>query len=251
MKKITSILTFSILILFITIRCSSDGSDSSSGSEPNQDGKGGSLAVFALKGNYLYAVDHQSLNVFWIQDPANPVNVGKVNIGMDIETIFGLDNYLFIGSQTGMYIYDITNPENPERLSAARHFTACDPVVANQTHAFVTLHSNTVCGTTVNLLQVYDIADITYPKLIHQRNLVQPRGLALYDNYLIICDDELKIFNIEDPEKLTIVKALPYTFKDIVIFNDILFAFGEKHITQFQWNTHDFLSLEVVSTLNY
>ena len=54
MKKIT-ILLFLVLIF----GCSTDQDNSESG-----DGQGGSLAIFALKGNYLYGVDNSKLNVF-------------------------------------------------------------------------------------------------------------------------------------------------------------------------------------------
>ena len=46
-------------LLIVTIGCSN--SDSASN---DSIGQGGSLAVFALKGNYLYSVDHMKLNVF-------------------------------------------------------------------------------------------------------------------------------------------------------------------------------------------
>ncbi len=248
MKKILILISL-LIAAFAGIQCASDGSNDSGTGQ--QEGKGGSLATFALKNDYLYTVDNQSLNVFWIQNTVNPVHVGKVTIGFNIETIYSLDDYLFIGSQNGMHIYDITAPENPKRLSAVQHFTACDPVVANATHAFVTLHSNTLCGSNINVLEVYDISDVKNPVLIHQRGLTQPRGLALQENYLIICDDELKIFDITNAAEPTIVKALPYTYKDVLIYNNSLFAFGENRITQFKWTNGDFLSLAPISSLIY
>lgn len=230
------------------------------GSNPNtgdpstgnpSDGKGGSLAVFALKGNYLYTVDYRSLHVFQISDPGNPIKVNDVQIGFDIETLFSLDNLLFMGAQSGMYIFDISNPENPVKMSESRHFTACDPVVANETHAFVTLHSNTNCGGNLNRLMVYDIADVQNPVLVHERNLVAPKGLALHDNYLVVCDDELKIFNVTDPVEPVLLKAFNKSYTDVVIYNDILFAFGSRQISQFKWQGNDFTTLEEISTLNY
>jgi len=237
--------------------CANDetGGDQNSGGGSGQDnpsdGKGGSLAVFALKGNYLYTVDHRSLHVFQISDPSNPIKVNDVQIGFDIETLFSLDNLLFMGAQSGMYIYDISNPENPVKMSESRHFTACDPVVANQTHAFVTLHSNTNCGGNINRLMVYDIADVQNPILVHERNLVGPKGLALQGNYLIVCDDELKIFDVSTPEEPVLLKAFNKSYTDMVIYNDILFAFGTRQISQFKWQGNDFTTLEEISTLSY
>ena len=54
MKKIIS-----LVILLFLIGCSQ------SDSAQNGDiGQGGSLAVFAIKGNYLFGVDQMKLNVF-------------------------------------------------------------------------------------------------------------------------------------------------------------------------------------------
>ncbi|WP_177765727.1 LVIVD repeat-containing protein [Flavobacterium sp. I3-2] len=251
MKKITLTL-MCIFFVLLTISCSSDnsGNQESEGSSQS-DGKGGSLATFALKGNYLYTVDYQKLNVFNIQNKENPVKVNQKDVGFNIETLYSLDNYLFIGSRNGMFIYDVTNPENPNLLSEAQHFTACDPVVANQTHAFVTLHSNTNCGNNLNTLMVYDIADPRNPELIHQRNLTFPRGLALHDNYLIVCDDELKIFNITNPAEPILAKSFNTNFKDVVVYNDVLFAFGDKSVSQYKWTGNDFLTLEQISSFSY
>jgi hypothetical protein len=62
MKKIISL----VILLFI-IGCSQ------SDSAQNGDiGQGGSLAVFAIKGNYLYGVDQMKLNVFSLIDSKSP-----------------------------------------------------------------------------------------------------------------------------------------------------------------------------------
>lgn len=223
----------------------------SGGGGGSTDGKGGSLAVFALKGNYLYTVDERQLHVFHISDPANPIKVNDVNVGFDIETLYSLDNLLFMGARSGMYIYDIQNPENPLFLSQSTHFTACDPVVANQTHAFVTLHSSSFCGNNINTLMVYDIANLQDPQLIHQRNLTAPKGLTLYGDYLVVCDDELKIFDVSNPQEPTLERAFNRVYTDVVIYNDILYAFGPNHISQYKWQEGNFLSMEQISQLNY
>ena len=78
MKKIISF----VLLVFI-VGCSN--SDSTQNSEI---GQGGSLAVFAIKGNYLYGVDQMKLNVFSLIDSEKPVKVNEIFIGFDIETLF-------------------------------------------------------------------------------------------------------------------------------------------------------------------
>ena len=225
---------FTLFIFIGLFGCSSDNAILNSG-----DGTGGSLAIFILKGNYLYTVDNQTLNVFSLINDQQPVKVNDVAIGFDIETLFSFDDKLYIGSRNGMFIYSITNPENPSFLSEAQHFTACDPVVANATHAFVTLHSNTNCGSNINVLEVYDTSTPSDPILIHSRTLSFPKGLGLYDNYLIVCDDVIKIFSIQNPENPVLVHSLNKVCFDVIIKGNDLFAIGENGMYRYELNPND------------
>ncbi|GIJ96846.1 LVIVD repeat-containing protein [Capnocytophaga stomatis] len=245
MKKLFSVL----LLLLVIISCSKDSNNDTL--RKNSDSVGGSLATFSLVGDYLYVVDSGRLNVFSVQNPTNPSKVNTIYVGFDIETLFSLNEFLFIGSRNGMFIYSIAKPEAPEKLSEYRHFNACDPVVANASHAFVTLHSNSFCGNNLNVLQVYDIGNLKKPVKIHERNLTQPKGLALKGNYLAVCDDDLKFFNITDPTNPTLVHSENKSFKDLIFYDNKLFAFGEREITQYGWTKEDFTDLYVISTTRY
>lgn len=230
MKKVFTL----FLITSFIISCESD-SDSANGQDsPSTDGQGGSLATFILKGDYLYVVDQFDLNVFSLGNAQEPVFVNKVNVGFDIETLFGYRDYLYIGSRTGMFIYGLSDPEFPNKLSQVQHFTACDPVVANDTHAFVTLHSATFCGNDINVLEIYDVTDVTQPILVSSRNLIFPRGLGLYGNYLIVCDDEIKIFDVSNPSESKLVNAIDRQAFDVIINEDLLIAIGESGLFQYR-----------------
>lgn len=241
MKKYFS---YTILILLVLVGCTSDNSDFS-----KSDGTGGSLAIFVLKGNYLYTVDNQTLHVFSLINSQQPVKVNDVQIGFNIETLFSLDNKLYIGSRNGMYIYSIESPENPTYISEAQHFTACDPVVANATHAFVTLHSTATCGNNLNVLHVYDTSDPSNPNLIHTRNLVSPKGLGLYGNYLIVCDDVIKIFSITNPEIPELVHSIDQTCFDVIIKGNDLFAIGDNGMFRYELNPMEITQSEFKSKI--
>ena len=223
------------LFIFIltTLGCDQDSND---GLNPTQ-GQGGSLATFALKGDYLYTVDRFNLNIFSLNDSEKPVVVNQINVGFDIETLFGYKDYLYIGSTTGMFIYNLSNPEFPEKLSNVQHFTACDPVVANDKYAYVTLHSDTFCGNNINLLEIYDVTDVTAPILVSSRNMIFPKGLGLYGDYLVVCDDEIKIFDVSNPEESVLVNAIDKKAFDVIITQDLLIAIGETGLFQYQLST--------------
>ncbi len=243
MKKVLII----CLVVSCLFSCSQDGDSTNSN---NVDGQGGSLAVFLLKGNYLYTVDYNNLNVFNIQEEQNPIKINTVNVGFDIETLFSFDDYLFIGSRTGMYIYDISKPELPKIMSISQHFRACDPVVANGEYAYVTLHTNIVCGGSLNELQTYDIKDVENPILLNTRGLTSPKGLGLYGNYLIVCDDDVKIFDVSDPVDSKYITSIPVNFSiDVIIRENQLFIISEKGVYQYQLNANNIESFNKLSEL--
>ena len=230
-KPIYIFLLLTLSLLFINCSDSDSSSDTSSN---DTNGKGGSLATFILKNDYLYTVDQYNLNVFSIKSPLNPEKVNQVPVGFDIETLFSDREYLYIGSQNGMFIYSIKNPELPEQLASVQHFSACDPVVANKTHAFVTLHSNSDCGNNINELQTYNIEDPKNPKLLNTRSMNHPKGMALYGDYLIVCDDVIKVFDISDPNNSQFKFSINQEAHDVIIDDDILLAVGKYRIEQYQ-----------------
>ncbi len=230
------------------MNCSSDSSNSDN--TFGDAGQGGSLARFVLKDNYLYTVDTYGLNVFNVSSPETPVKVNNIPIGFNIETLFNLKENLYIGSQNGMYIYSISSPENPTYVSDVRHFTACDPVVATLTHAFVTLHADIGCGNTINVLETYDITDAANPILVASRNLTRPIGMALYNNYLFVCDDEVKIFDISNPENAVLVHSINKSAFDVIVYGNLLVLIGENGLYQYELDTTNIQNTIELSTIN-
>ncbi len=246
MKKILAL----IIIFFSLYSCNEDGTGNDSGTF-TETGQGGSLARFALFQDYLYVVDDTNLNVFNINQLENPVLVNSVQIGFNIETLFVYKAYLYIGSRNGMFIYDASNPEEPSYLSDVQHFTACDPVIANDTHAFVTLHSNIGCGTNINVLEIYDVTDVTNPILVSSRNLIRPIGIGLYNDYLFVCDDEVKIFDVSEPENSQLVTSIDISAFDVIINSGILVLIGDAGLYQYSLDDSDIMNIEHLSTINF
>ncbi|MGJ8744324.1 hypothetical protein [Polaribacter sp.] len=250
MIKKLFIVVFTSVMLF---SCSQESNNASQDQNSFEDGQGGSLATFTLKGNYLYTVDFYNLSVFNVSNALNPVKVNTVNVGFNIETLFSFKEYLFIGSQNAMYIYDISNAELPKMLSESRHFRACDPVVANSTNAYVTLHSNSSCNGTVNELKTYNIEDIENPILLNTRGLTAPKGLSLFgENYLLVCDDSVKIFDISDPNNSKYLEEIPTKNAiDIIIRNNHAFIISEYSIEQYQLNDNNITNFSKISSFTF
>jgi hypothetical protein len=175
------------------------------------NGTGGSTSRFGLLNNRMYTVSSYDLKVFNTSDASNPVFVKKSTLNQgNIETIFPYGDNLFIGSQTGMFIYDTANPDDPKKLSQFSHVRTCDPVIADGNTAYVTLHSGTACGGFTNQLDVLDITSLTNPVPVKTYTLTSPRGLSKDGNLLLICDgkDGLKIFNAADAKNISLIKQV-------------------------------------------
>lgn len=222
-------------------------------SSSNSDGQGGSLAKFTLKEDYLYTVDNRKLNTFLIlgDHVKNPSFIGSIDVGFSIETLFNFKENLFIGSSSAMYIYNISTPENPVFVSEAQHFRACDPVIANDTHAFVTIHGGSRCGGNSNQLKVYDILDIKNPKLLLDKNLIEPKGIALYGDYILVADKAVRVFNVADVKNgnLPFVTKIDVNANDLIIRDNHLFIIGDFGIYQYELEDNTELKITNLSEL--
>ena len=167
-------------------------------------GTGGSMARFALYDKYLYAVTMSDMKLFNVQQPAQPAFSSTINMGWGIETIFPYKDKLFIGSQTGMLIYDNADPAKPKRLSVFQHARVCDPVVVHDNIAYVTLRSGSTCQGFTNQLDVVDITNLTNPRLMKTYPMRNPHGLGVDFPNLFICEGAygLKSFNVNDPMQI-------------------------------------------------
>jgi len=206
----------------------------SSASPGVANGVGGSMARFGLLDDRLYTVSWSDLKVFNTSDPSNPAYVSTIGLAQgDIETIFPYRNRLFLGSQTGMFIYDAINKDNPRRMGQFTHARACDPVVADDTYAYVTLRSGNRCVGNLNQLDVIDISQLTSPKLVKTYSLKGPEGLSKDGSLLFICDgsDGLKIYDAAKPENLVLLKtiALSDTY-DVIAWNRIALTVAKDGI---------------------
>ncbi|NNC62529.1 MAG: hypothetical protein HKP07_04580 [Flavobacteriaceae bacterium] len=215
----------------------------------NSIGQGGSLARFKIVADYLYAVDNHSINIFEISDLANPVDMEDVYAGFDIETIFNQENHLFLGSRSGMYIYDISSPAQPSFVSEFQHGTACDPVVVDGDFAYVTLRGGNGCGATESGLFVIDIADISNPALLKSYPMEEPYGLGVKDDKLFVCDGSygLKVYDKSNVPDLTPLEHFDgITTFDVIPMQDHLLMIGDEVLYQYTYTT---TSLELISSM--
>ena len=221
-----------LLIILLGLSCSKGDSNLS-----GDAGSGGSIARMTISGNYLYVVSATALYTYDITQPETTVLISEQPIGWgDIETIFPYRDKLFIGSQSGMYVFDNSDPKKPKLQGRAQHLRACDPVVADDNFAYVTLRNNNIgCGGTVNQLQVYDISgtNVLTPKITGTLDMPEPFGLGYSGNTLYVCMGAkgMNIVNTTDKAKPVSVKVLTGEhFIDVIPYNDLLITYVEGGI---------------------
>lgn len=223
--------------------------DAGTGFKSGAGGVGGSMARFAITGDYLYAVDDIKLFTFDISSSV-PSKVNQKDVGWAIETIFPHQNSLYIGSSSAMYIFDITNPAAPTQMSMYTHLTACDPVVVEGHHAFVTLRESDRCPRGVNRLEVIDVEDPYNPRKIAFYEMISPHGLGIDGGNLFISEGDhgLKVLDASDPEEIKqlhhIKEIITY---DVIPFNNVLMITGESGILQYDYS--DINNLKHLSTI--
>jgi hypothetical protein len=204
------------------------------------------MARFAVQNDVLYTVSSDSLKLFDLADAAHPkyMPTKDQKIGSDIETVFPMDTLLFIGSQSGMHVYNVVRPKFPQRLGTVSHIRSCDPVVAEGNYAYVTLNTNfSWCGASPNnVLQVYDVSRPMSPILKTSVDLRGPQGLGIDGDKLFVCDKGLKVFDISQPENPVWIDDLDdineadiSTAYDVIPVDGLLILVADEGLYQFDY----------------
>lgn len=213
----------------------------SSGITGSGVGVGGSMARFGIKGNVLYVLTTNSLKVFDITDKDNPTKHNDLYPGWNVETMFLTDKTMFLGTTTGMVTYDISVPLSPQSRTFFTHARSCDPVIVDDTLAYITLRTGTNCGGSINTLSVVNVKNINSPKLLATYSMYNPHGLGKAGDLLFICDGTagLKVFDASDPK--TITSHLIYTYGgintfDVIPVGDLLILIGDDGLYQYDYS---------------
>lgn len=223
-----------------------EGAPAAGGANAPSTGVAGSTARFAIVGSKLYAVSNSEIRTFDLSDVESVNQLNSSWVAWGTETIFPFNrdgkSYLFLGGQAGMEIYELV--ENGEFLQWTGQFTharACDPVVVEGNHAYVTLRNGSFCEGFTNELNVIDVTSFSNPYLIADYPMHNPYGLGIDDNTLFICDGDegLKVFDATN--KLEIDQNMIKQYgninaADVIPYNDILLMIGSDGFYQYDYS---------------
>ncbi len=211
--------------------------------------QGGSMACFSFDNpsapKYLYAANRSNIHCIDIRDEDSPQQSGSVRINeSEIETIFVNDNRLYLGMPNGMMMFGLDNPEQPNFEGQYRHMVGCDPVVAQNDRAYVTVRSGSTCNSTMplNQLHIVNVANANNLNSEGSFQLTEPHGLGIDGNLLFVCDGRagVKVLDVTNPDGVRLLGNTPTegTAYDVIVQADQrrLIVVSGDHIIQFQYS---------------
>ena len=242
-----------LFTILLTALWSCAENDSEAAFSDSGTGTGGSLARFTIVGDFLYTVDHNNLHSFDISQAAEIKPGETIYVGEGVETIFPLNGFLFLGTQNGMLIYRLLPGGVPEFISSYQHIVSCDPVVANNQYAYVTLRASGCRQAgpgAADLLEIIDISNLNNPQVVASYGMDSPFGLGLDGQALFLCEGTggLKVFDVADPQNIQLLHHLTnLNVIDVIPLGGLLLAIGPDRIIQLDYS--DINDIKVVSEI--
>jgi len=226
---------------------------SSSGVSGNGIGIGGSMARFGIKDKVLYLLGDNTLKIIDITTKTSPIETNNLYPGATVETMFLTSKNMFLGTTTGMVIYDISVPLSPASRVLFNHARSCDPVIVDDTLAYVTLRTGTSCGGTLNNLDVVNIKDLSHPFQVITYPMTNPHGLGKSGDILFVCDGSagLKIFDASNPKLLLshVISTYPnINAYDVIPLGSVLVMIGDDGL--YQYNYANILNITLLSKIS-
>lgn len=192
---------------------------------------------------YIYAISSSKIHIFNNNGVLNKST--EVETFNSLQTIYPKGDYLFIGTQTSMDIYDVRSPETPIETASHWHTTACDPVLPHGDDvAYVTVRTGDFsnCPGDVNALLVLDLEDISSPQERQTVDMVSPYGMAIEGDILYVGNGDagLYMYDISDRFNVTLlgtntsVKA--YDVIPHPTITNLILTSGPNGIEQYELN---------------
>lgn len=248
-----------IMASLLLVGCGDGSSGSSSGDiGPTGTGQGGSYSTFSIVNNNLYVMDGTNIVGFDLNAEGLPESSTEHHLtSPNGETLFNYKNtHLLVGKNSGVEVVAIDNEGKMSFVSEYRHFTACDPVVAQGNRAFTTLSAGSDCPVNRGVeerLDILNISDIDNPVLIKSISMRSPKGLAVQGDTLFVCAfDGLTQFEITDTEDnfdLTEVYINDhYPCTDIILSGEHMILTHSRGITQLNFINKEVTFLSEIET---
>ena len=138
-------------------------------------------------------------------------------------------------------MYSLNDPTSPLFAREYQHLTGCDPVVATEERAFVTVRSGATCNNRMPVNQLH-IVNLSSFEREGSFQLTNPHGLGVDQNLAFVCDgnDGIKVLDISNPNGVrllnrTATEGIAY---DVIVRPDRreLIAVSGDNVLQFRYS---------------
>jgi hypothetical protein len=145
-----------------------------------------------------------------------------------------------------MLVFSAANPLQPVQLGTFTHARVCDPVIADDNYAYVTLRTGSTCGGMANELDVVNIQNLPATTLVKSYPLTNPYGLSKEANTLFVCDGAagLKVYdatNLNNLQLLTTVSGI--NTYDVIAYNGVAIVVTKDGLYQYDYTNRSNLKL--------
>lgn len=240
-----------IIVTFFLLLLSACSKDSTTNYNPNTTGVAGSLSRFTIVNNLMFCLDGPTLKTFNIANATSPSPVSNITLNTIPDNIFSYENYLLMGTSSGMLIYTVA--ETPVYISQYEHIVSCDPVVAENGYAYVTLRSVNECSQNigVNRLEIISLQNISSPQQTAQYDLPAPFGLGVDGSTLFVTsnDSAIAVIDVTDkfiPVFLSSISAAGA--RDVIPLSGLLLIMAEKKLLQYDYSNLN--NIQLISQLD-
>lgn len=259
--KLLKLLSICCFLSLVACTADQDFGGRSEAAEATSNTVNGSYTNMLTVDDRLYALTVESISTFDITNKANPKLINKQNVGFSIESIYHVEGVLFIGSREALHIFSLDSDGVPVRQSETEYdtfgddVTPCDPVVAKNDIAYVTLSATESgpCQTVrpINQLRTYNVANLQNPQLLSVTDMIEPKGLGLDGQYLFVAEanNGVVVYDVSNPASPSVVSTLDgFRAYDLIPNDGILLVVGPSKITQFDYT--DIENIRELSSIN-
>ncbi|HCY45110.1 MAG TPA: hypothetical protein DHU89_00400 [Flavobacteriales bacterium] len=202
---------------------------------------------------YIYAISNRKIHVFNTNGAL--IKSNEIETSNNLQTIYPKGDYIFLGTQTSMDIYDVRSPEAPVEITSHWHTTACDPVLPHGDDvAYVTVRTGDFsdCPGDVNALLVLDLENITSPQERQSIDMASPYGMAIEGDILYVGNGAagLYMYDISDRFNVTLLgtntAVQAYDVIPHPTITNLILTSGPNGIEQYEFN-QETLDLNLIS----
>ena len=157
----------------------------------------------AVDGSIAYFGNGPSLQIVDFSDPANPIELAKVELQAPLRDVTINGNFVYVAAgNAGLFIFDISDPTQPNEIGSIKRDADFIGVAVQGNYSYVL---------TRGWMYIIDISDPVNPERESTfYDIREGYSIAISGNYAYVADGNkgLRIINISDPNNPTEVSLL-------------------------------------------